>query len=74
MTKQKTVIFTLLFAAIIGIYAAGAAADKKVYIADSGKKYHCQDCRTLKKTKKLTELTEEEAQAKGYEACKVCNP
>ena len=74
MNKRKAIIFTLLFTALTVVFAAGKATDKKVYIADTGKKYHCKDCRTLKKAKKLTELTVKQAQAKGYEACKVCKP
>lgn len=51
-----------------------AATEKTVVITPSGKKYHNRGCRTLKKSKSLTELTVSEAQAQGYEACKVCNP
>ena len=72
MTKRKALIFALLFAAVAGICATDSG--KKVYITDTGKKYHCKDCRTLKKSKHLTELTVKDAQAKGYTACKVCNP
>ena len=72
MTKQKALIFALLFAAAAGICATDTG--KKVYITDTGKKYHCKDCRTLKKSKHLTELTVKDAQAKGYTACKVCKP
>lgn len=72
MTKRKAIIFALLFAAAAGICATDSG--KKVYIADTGKKYHLKDCRTLKKSKHLTELTVKDAKAKGYTACKVCNP
>ena len=72
MTKRKAIIFALLFAAAAGICATDSG--KKVYIADTGKKYHLEDCRTLKKSKHLTELTVKDAKAKGYTACKVCNP
>ena len=71
MIKRKAFIFVLLFAAVAGICATDAG--KKVYVADTGKKYHCKDCRTLKKSKTLTELAVKDAKAKGYTACKVCN-
>ena len=48
MTKRKALIFALLFAAVAGICATDT--DKKVYITDTGKKYHCKDCKTLKKS------------------------
>lgn len=72
MTKRKALIFALLFAAVAGICATDTG--KKVYITDTGKKYHYKNCRTLKKSKHLTELTVKDVQAKGYTACKVCNP
>ena len=72
MIKRKAFIFVLLFAAVAGICATDAG--KKVYVTDTGKKYHCKDCRTLKKSKTLTELAVKDAKAKGYAACKVCNP
>ena len=72
MTKQKALIFALLFAAAAGICATDTG--KKVSITDTGKKYHCKDCKTLKKSKHLTELTVKGAKAKGYTAYKVCKP
>lgn len=74
MNKRKAIIFTFLFTALTVVFAAGKTVDTKVYITAKGKKYHYHDCRTLKKAKKLTELTVKQAQAKGYEACKVCKP
>lgn len=53
---------------------SNAAAEKTVVVTPSGKKYHNRGCRTLKKSKTLTELTVSEAQAQGYGACGVCNP
>jgi len=41
-------------------------------ITPSGKKYHCQTCRTVKTVKQY--LTKEEAEKSGYEPCKICNP
>lgn len=72
MIKRKTLIFALLFAAVVGICATDTG--KKVYITDTGKKYHCKSCKTLKKSKHLTELTVQDAKAKGYTAWKVCKP
>ncbi len=47
---------------------------KTVYITQTGEKYHRQGCRTLSRSKNLTEMTEDRAIALGYEACKVCSP
>jgi len=41
-------------------------------ITPSGKKYHYPTCRTVKSIKQY--LTKEEAEASGYEPCKICNP
>lgn len=43
-----------------------------VYITETGKKYHRQDCRTLKEDKIPIPLNQ--AKQKGYLPCKVCNP
>lgn len=43
-----------------------------VYITKSGKKYHSYGCRFLKKS--CIEISLENAKAKGYEPCSVCNP
>lgn len=74
MNRRKAIIFTFLFTALTVVFAAGKATDKKVYIADTGKKYHCKDCRTLKKAKKIQEVTIKTARDKGLEPCKVCKP
>lgn len=47
---------------------------KTVVITPSGSKYHNPGCRTLSRSKSLTELTEDEAIAMGYGPCGVCNP
>ncbi len=67
-----------------GAAAAGASqaappssdsnGDDTVYVTPTGHKYHKQDCRTLKRSKQLIPMTRSEAEAKGYEACSVCNP
>ena len=46
--------------------------EKVVYIAKTGKKYHLENCRTLRGEKEAVDLNE--AIKNGYEACKVCNP
>ncbi len=46
----------------------------KVYATAKGKKYHCKNCRTLKKSKTLVELTISQAKQKGLNPCKICNP
>lgn len=54
--------------------AAPVQTEKTVVITPTGAKYHNRGCRTLSRSKTLTELTVSEAQARGYEACGVCNP
>ena len=46
--------------------------EKVVYIAKTGKKYHLENCRTLRGEKEAVDLNE--TIKNGYEACKVCNP
>ena len=46
--------------------------EKIVYIAKTGKKYHLENCRTLRGEKEAIDLNE--AIKNGYEACKVCKP
>lgn len=74
MNKRKAIIFTFLFTALTVVFAAGKAVDTKVYITAKGKKYHYKDCRTLKKGKKIQEVTIKTARDKGLEPCKVCKP
>ena len=47
-------------------------AEKIVYIAKTGKKYHLENCRTLRGEKEAIDLNE--AIKNGYEVCKVCKP
>ena len=47
-------------------------AEKIVYIAKTGKKYHLENCRTLRGEKEAIDLNE--AIKNGYETCKVCKP
>lgn len=46
--------------------------EKIVYIAKTGKKYHLENCRTLRDEKEAIDL--DEAIKNGYEACKICKP
>lgn len=48
--------------------------EETVVITPSGKKYHRPGCRTLNRSKSLTEISKSDAQARGYESCGVCNP
>lgn len=47
---------------------------KTVVITPTGSKFHNPGCRTLSRSKSLTELTRDEAVAQGYEPCGVCKP
>lgn len=44
----------------------------KVFVTDTGAKYHRETCRYLRLSK--SELTLDSAKVKGYTACKVCKP
>ena len=46
--------------------------EKIVYIAKTGKKYHLENCRTLRSEKEAIDLNE--AIKNVYEVCKVCKP
>ena len=46
--------------------------DKVVFITNTGKKYHIEDCRYLGKSS--IEIEIEEAKEQGYEPCSVCKP
>lgn len=46
--------------------------EQTVYITKSGKKYHLESCRYVKKGAKA--ISKDDAIDKGYEACKVCKP
>lgn len=43
-----------------------------VVVTPTGAKYHHRGCRTLSRSKTLTELTISEAEARGYDPCGVC--
>ena len=70
----SSVLLLVLFLGCIPLLGASAAEQAIVWVATSGKgkRYHYEDCRTLKKGKRS--LTLSAAKAKGYTACGVCNP
>ena len=57
---------------IILMISANLIAKNVVYITKTGKKYHLQNCRTIKGEAYKISLSE--AKQKGYTACKVCKP
>jgi hypothetical protein len=67
-------IFALI--SLVPVFAVfGRDQARIVYIAGSGngKKYHVEDCRTLKNSRKV-EITVKEAKTRGYTSCGVCKP
>lgn len=48
------------------------ASEVTVYVTPKGKKYHRENCRTIRDQKRA--LTLSEAVKEGYDACKVCKP
>jgi hypothetical protein len=67
------IILIIILAGFTQVFANDQA--RIVYIAGSGngKKYHVEDCRTLKNSRKV-EITAEEAKRRGYTPCGVCKP
>jgi hypothetical protein len=76
---QKRIARIILIVALISLIPVfavfGADQARIVYIAGSGngKKYHLEDCRTLRNSTKV-EITVEEAKKRGYTPCGVCKP
>lgn len=66
--------FLLSLGATLAFQVSAEGEEYMVWIATSGKgkKYHEEDCRTLKKGKRSIPLSK--AKAMGYEPCGVCNP
>ena len=66
--------FLLSLGATLVFQVSAEGEEYMVWIATSGKgkKYHEEDCRTLKKGKRSIPLSK--AKAMGYEPCEVCNP
>lgn len=49
------------------------AAYKKVYVSESGNRYHLYDCTYIDESN-IQGFTIDQAQSKGYEPCKKCKP
>ena len=76
---RKRIAQVMLIVALIGLIPVfavfGTDQARIVYIAGSGngKRYHYEDCRTLKNSVKV-EITVEDAKKRGYSPCGVCKP
>lgn len=66
--KKRISLFLILFICVAFVFSAS----RTVYVTKTGKKYHAENCRTIKKSKTLKSMTIEEAEQRGYEACEVC--
>ncbi len=55
-----------------GLPSESYVQEGKVYVTETGKKYHRETCSSLKNSKIPMSL--EEAKEKGYEPCGICNP
>ena len=53
---------------------ANQASTGSVCVTPTGECYHRSSCSTLRRSSTLTYMSESQAQASGYRACKVCNP
>lgn len=60
----------LLFLIVIGCSTNSSA--QTVYTTKTGEKYHTENCRYLKYSKK--EINLQDAIDRGYQACSVCKP
>ena len=54
--------------------ADASQTEQTVVVTPSGSKYHRPGCRTLSRSRSLTEMTVGQAIASGYQPCHVCNP
>lgn len=62
-----------LFLVYISLLLCCTSIQKEtVYITKTGEKYHLENCRYLKYSKKA--ITLEEAINRGYDPCSVCKP
>lgn len=57
-----------------GASAQEQGSEETVVVTPSGSKYHKRGCRTLSRSKTLTEMTKDQAIAAGYGPCGVCHP
>jgi len=67
-------ILAFLFSGCGGGSVTVTPVDKsdRVYVTESGKKYHREGCQFLKDSK--IAMSKEDAIKKGYEPCDVCKP
>lgn len=69
MCERKNLkIFTAVLLFITVVFSAYAA--ETVYITKTGKKYHKEYCKSLRKSK--IPINIDEAKERGYTACKIC--
>ena len=54
--------------------SSSSSSSDTVYVTATGEKYHTSTCRYVKGKDNLTAMTKSQAEAAGYEACKVCKP
>lgn len=45
-----------------------------VYVTPHGKRFHRQDCPTIRESRTVLQLSREEAAKRGYKPCRVCKP
>jgi hypothetical protein len=65
--KKYLLLLTLIFSLLISnVYS------QTVHVTKTGKKYHDGNCRYLSKSSYSISL--EDAKARGYDPCSVCNP
>lgn len=67
---MKTLFLTL--SCLISLSYSCQSLSDTVYVTETGKRYHTEDCWYLKYSKR--EVTLKEAQSFGYTPCKVCKP
>ena len=72
MRTKKILFFWMLIFAFAS-FICGTAVDI-VYVTANGRKYHKKNCRVLMKSKEIIGITIVDAEKKGYEPCKICNP
>jgi micrococcal nuclease len=66
-------MFAALFLAAGALLLSQAAGgETTVYVTNSGKKYHRENCRSLRRSKIALPL--EDAAKSGYGPCSICNP
>jgi len=69
---RKTMTSLAVAASLLLLASGSAMADKYVYAAKTGDKYHTKECRFLKDGK--TRMFLKEAKKKGLKPCSVCKP